>query len=122
MKVLGCNDEVTACECCGRTGLKRTVILQTAAGDVVRYGVDCAARAAGKTGQAARNEAGLIQARGTLISRAAELLRAGYTPEQVRSWIGGRGYSVSQRTNPRTGAVNIFVLDVMIRPTGEVVG
>ena len=44
-KVLGCNDEVTTCECCGRTNLKKTVALESATIGIVRYGVDCAAAA-----------------------------------------------------------------------------
>jgi len=44
MKVLGINNEVTTCECCGRTNLKRTVVLATAGGEV-RYGTECAAKA-----------------------------------------------------------------------------
>lgn len=44
MKIIGINDEVTACECCGRRGLKKTVILSNGDGEV-RYGKDCAAAA-----------------------------------------------------------------------------
>jgi hypothetical protein len=42
-KVLGKNDEVTVCECCGKANLKLTVILTNGEGEV-RYGRDCAAR------------------------------------------------------------------------------
>lgn len=45
-KVLGKNDEVTVCECCGRADLKATVILSNGAGEV-RYGRVCAARLMG---------------------------------------------------------------------------
>lgn len=121
MKVLGCNDEVTDCGCCGKSGLKKTVILDSDETGIVRYGVDCAARAMGYTGNAVRKQAAVLDSRGKLISRAVAFLVAGYSPEKVKSWIGGQGYGAETRTNPRTGAVNIFVLDVMIRPTGEVV-
>lgn len=43
-RILGINDEVTTCECCGRTGLKCTVVL-TDGEQEVRFGRDCAARA-----------------------------------------------------------------------------
>jgi ribosome-binding protein aMBF1 (putative translation factor) len=43
-KILGINDEQTACECCGRTGLKKTVVLTDGEREV-RYGTECAARA-----------------------------------------------------------------------------
>lgn len=50
-KVLGKNDEVTTCECCGKAGLKLTVVMTNGEGEV-RYGRDCAARAlAGRFGR-----------------------------------------------------------------------
>jgi len=42
-KILGKNDEVTTCECCGKSGLKLTVVLTDGESEV-RYGRDCAAR------------------------------------------------------------------------------
>lgn len=45
MKVLGINDDVTTCEACGKSNLKKTVVLETADLGVVHYGSDCAARA-----------------------------------------------------------------------------
>lgn len=47
-KVLGINDEQTTCDCCGRKGLKRTVVLEIWEDDentleIIRVGVDCAA-------------------------------------------------------------------------------
>lgn len=44
-KILGINDEVTVCEHCGRSDLKRTVVLDFADGDIRRYGTTCAHRA-----------------------------------------------------------------------------
>ena len=43
MKVLGINDEVTVCACCGKTNLKKTVIIATDDCSIVRYGSACAA-------------------------------------------------------------------------------
>jgi len=42
MKILGINDEQTTCDKCGKTNLKKTVIIEIE-GEVVRYGCDCAA-------------------------------------------------------------------------------
>lgn len=42
-KILGINDDVTTCECCGRTGLKKTVVLDIEGVGIVHYGSDCAA-------------------------------------------------------------------------------
>jgi hypothetical protein len=50
-EVIGCNDEQTSCDHCGRQGLKRTVILRSLDdGEVVRFGSDCALRAAAVPG------------------------------------------------------------------------
>lgn len=43
-KILGINDDVTTCECCGRPNLKCTVVMENSNGDVVHYGRDCAAK------------------------------------------------------------------------------
>lgn len=50
--LLGIDDEVTTCECCGKTNLKCTVVLSILDADgagrgEVRYGRDCGARALG---------------------------------------------------------------------------
>lgn len=48
MKLLGIRDDVTVCDCCGKSRLKCTVALETAEGATVYYGRDCAARALGR--------------------------------------------------------------------------
>lgn len=45
VKFLGNSDDVTTCECCGRTNLKSTVALSIDDGEAVYFGVTCAARA-----------------------------------------------------------------------------
>ena len=45
VKFLGINDDVTTCEKCGKTDLKRTVAIQLEDGSIANYGCDCAARA-----------------------------------------------------------------------------
>lgn len=42
-KLLGTSDEVTTCECCGKSNLKLTVAIEIS-GEVVHYGRDCAAK------------------------------------------------------------------------------
>ena len=49
-KMIGITDEVTSCDCCGRTDLKRTVVLErTDDGVIVYFGTSCGARAIGWT-------------------------------------------------------------------------
>ena len=45
------DDSVNTCECCGRTNLKATVLMQSDLGEVVHFGRTCAARNTGKTSQ-----------------------------------------------------------------------
>ena len=49
-EVIGCNDEQTVCDHSGRQGLKKTVILRSNDGEIVRFGSDCALRAAAVPG------------------------------------------------------------------------
>jgi hypothetical protein len=57
-RYLGTTDDVTTCECCGRTGLKGTVaIILNDAPDPVYYGVTCAAHALNTTAKEVRYEA-----------------------------------------------------------------
>lgn len=44
LKVLGINNDVTTCECCGKANLKLTVVLGDEYGER-HYGRDCAAKA-----------------------------------------------------------------------------
>lgn len=44
LKILGINNEQTTCDCCGRTNLKKTVVLTNGETEV-RYGTECAANA-----------------------------------------------------------------------------
>lgn len=56
LEVLGTTADHTDCELCGRQDLKGTVALRdTATGEVVHYGSDCAARAAGWTARETRD-------------------------------------------------------------------
>lgn len=44
-RFLGTTDDVTTCDCCGRTNLKSTVAISIDDADPVYYGVTCAAHA-----------------------------------------------------------------------------
>lgn len=44
---LGITDEITVCDCCGKSNLKSTVVFDVA-GDIVHYGSTCAARHTGR--------------------------------------------------------------------------
>jgi hypothetical protein len=45
MKVIGMSDDVNTCDCCGKTDLKRTVVLQdNETGETFHYGTTCATK------------------------------------------------------------------------------
>lgn len=50
LRILGISDDVTACECCGRSDLKKTVSLGDDNGGVRYYGCECAAKAIARDG------------------------------------------------------------------------
>lgn len=43
-RILGTDDSVNSCDCCGRTGLKFTVTIELESGEIVHYGQVCATR------------------------------------------------------------------------------
>ena len=48
-KAIGIDDSVNQCSCCGKSGLKFTVIVELDSGEVVNYGSVCATKNTGKT-------------------------------------------------------------------------
>ena len=61
VKLLGINDVVTTCECCGRAGLKKTVVLEIGdSGSQVHFGTQCASKAL-RFGAGARVSANKIE-------------------------------------------------------------
>lgn len=83
-KILGISDEVTTCEACGKTNLKRTVVLQLAEG-TVHYGSDCAAKAFYGTKKASDKKA--IDTLADACSLARKWIEKGYDLETVAKGI-----------------------------------
>lgn len=48
LKFLGITEEITSCDCCGKSELKCTVAMETEEGEVVHYGRTCASRRSGR--------------------------------------------------------------------------
>lgn len=55
-KIVGITDEVTSCECCGKSNLKKTVALMDDNGNVTYFGQTCASKAAGWTKEYVKEE------------------------------------------------------------------
>lgn len=87
-RILGISDEVTTCECCGRTNLKNTVVIGTEEGEAY-YGCSCAAKFLGRTSKGATtkiaNEALNAQAkRSAVLAKIADLWTQRADP---RLWV-----------------------------------
>jgi hypothetical protein len=50
LRIMGISDDVTTCECCGRSELRKTVALGDENGGIKYYGCDCAAKAIARSG------------------------------------------------------------------------
>lgn len=73
------DDSITTCQCCGRTDLKATVLMQSDLGELVHFGRTCAARNSGKTGQQITKEIRVERdaAFGRASNQLMDLRRAG---------------------------------------------
>jgi hypothetical protein len=101
-KILGINDEVTTCECCGKTNLKKTVVLSMNGEGEVHYGVNCAASALRGSKKSGDRKA--VETEAAAVSLARKWLNAGHTPEVVAKGIWNRfGF----RTGVKDGEVLI---------------
>lgn len=81
-RILGINDDVTTCECCGKSNLKCTVVLTDGEGERY-YGRDCAAKAtAPKFGRPLTAEK---------IERKARDVAAGVKPKAARPYFHPNG-------------------------------
>ena len=83
-KALGTTDEVTTCDCCGKSGLKLTVAVQLDCGEVVHYGTTCAARNTGKTQKQITSEIKVESTRRVAAARAEWKRNPANIAEQVR--------------------------------------
>lgn len=50
-------DDVNACDCCGKTGLKSTVRMERDDGEILHFGSVCATRHSGRDARAIKDEA-----------------------------------------------------------------
>ena len=83
-KAHGIDDSVTTCDCCGKSNLKSTVIIELDSGEIVHYGSVCARRNTGKDRATITRE---INAHAAAMKAAADAeLRAhpAYIAERAR--------------------------------------
>jgi hypothetical protein len=87
-KLLGIVDEVTTCDCCGKTRLARTVAMEREDGEVVHYGTTCAARALtgsrnAKTGELIWGRALMIQRCKHILTKVLDAIKSGDCPKKA---------------------------------------
>jgi hypothetical protein len=81
MKLLGYTEEVTVCDCCGKSNLACTVALETEIGEIVHYGRTCAALA--MLGSKNAKNVSIIENRARAMNKVAPVIEA------VRSSLPG---------------------------------
>src|SRR5262245_862665 len=81
-RILGITDETTICECCGRTNLKKTVVITDGA-ETFRFGSECAAKRLKTTVKCVAAEVKSLEQR---QARQAEALRQRLAAEEARRW------------------------------------
>ena len=91
MKILGLTDTVNVCDCCGKSGLARTVAIELAGGDVVYYGTTCASTRHGvKTSMRALSEISYYKSKAGSIAEFIKLMCGrGYGNVKILSPICG---------------------------------
>lgn len=93
MKIVGITDEVTHCDCCGRSGLKRTVKLATDSGAVVHYGTTCAVKplrgtvGIRRTGREIATLAGVAETFQTLLGVIDSMIATKTPTVQIRAAV-----------------------------------
>lgn len=95
IKILGTTQDNTTCDNCGKTNLKKTVVLDID-GSVAYYGIDCAASV--MTGS--KKNAKVIDQNSAVVQIAKSLLAKGYAAREVANHIGRKyGYLTGTKDN-----------------------
>lgn len=58
---IGIDDSVNTCDCCGKSNLKSTVVMQSSEGEIFHYGSTCATRNTGKVAKVIKQEIDALQ-------------------------------------------------------------
>jgi len=83
-KALGTDDSINTCDCCGRTELKFTVLIELDDGEIVNYGQVCAGRNTGKTRPQMNAEMKSARAQAIEAARKEWFTSEAYAAEEAR--------------------------------------
>ena len=78
------DDTVDTCDCCGRAGLKHTVLMRLEDDSIVNYGTTCAARNTGKDQRQIKKE--ISQSLTENIGRASDELSSSAEARALRAY------------------------------------
>jgi hypothetical protein len=111
MKIKGIVDNVNTCDCCGKTGLAKTVALETNDGEIVYYGTTCASIALGYGKEyTSRNVHKLVQREEDKQKRAIERARAMESAQEHAARYN-EPYLVLWKSNGRRGSYSTMSLE-----------
>lgn len=83
-RALGITDAVTTCDCCGKSGLVRTVCMELDGGALVHYGTTCASRNTGKPRAVIASEVRQAEAARLTAAREAWRQHPAFGAERAR--------------------------------------
>lgn len=83
-RAIGTDDSVNTCQCCGKTNLKFTVVIELAHGEIVHYGQICARRNTGKDQRTLTSEIKAAEQARVAAARAEFLASPEYAAERAR--------------------------------------
>lgn len=107
MKILGTTSDVTICECCSKSNLKKTVCLSDQFGGIVYYGSDCAGKAV--YGKKSAGNAKLIQKQAEAVDYAKIMINKwGIQKASIAIW-NKFGYT-SQIKNDRLHIADFAII------------
>lgn len=86
MKMIAVTDDFDTCECCGRTGLKRTAVLADDEGNTIILGTTCAANKLGKGGSKKVELAELLSKKTDHRTHCLEQQAAGKSRTILMGW------------------------------------
>jgi hypothetical protein len=95
-KALGIDDSVTTCDCCGKSNLKSTVIIELDSGEIVHYGSVCAQRNTGKAPKQIKQE---------INDEATKRINAAYAEWSVNP--ANLAYQVKMKQSREAGLVGV---------------
>lgn len=83
-RTLGTDDGVTTCDCCGKSNLKFTVVIELNDGEIVHYGQVCAGRNTGKDRRTQTSEARAYHLEQVAAARAEWHAHPAHAAERAR--------------------------------------